>query len=79
MAKRNVKPASPSPIVIAPLRDGRTVVVLDHDAIVLDYLMPAKRVSKWDAAGIIVADYPCTARPGCNPNRAVASGTIVCK
>jgi hypothetical protein len=79
MAKRNVKPASPSPIVIAPLRDGRTVVVLDHDAIVLDPLRPAGRWSKRTAVQLIVDDYPTTARPGCNPNRAVASGTIVCK
>lgn len=80
MAKRNVRPVSaPSPTVIAPLRDWGVVVILDHDAVVLNYLVPAKRVSKEIAARIIVADYPCTARPGCNPNRAVASGTIVCK
>ena len=80
MAKRNVKPStSPSPVVIVPLQDGGVVVVLDHDAVVLNYLVPAKRMSKALAARIIVADYPTTAQPGCNPRTAVASGTIVCK
>jgi hypothetical protein len=65
-----------SPTVVAPLRDGRCIVVLDANAVILSTGKTAQRICKWDAARFILADYPGTAAPGCNPLRAVASGTI---
>jgi hypothetical protein len=85
MAKLNRKPSTvPAPVVVAPLRDGTVIVVLEHDAIAMGKGLVAQRFTKWEAAQEILADYPTTARPGCNPNRgwpwrATASGTIVCK
>jgi hypothetical protein len=74
MPQLNVK--SDGPRCIAPMSDYSTIVILDHDAVIIRYLYPAERISKAQAAYLILADYPVTARPGCNPRTATAAGTI---
>jgi len=73
--------ANPKPTisVIAPLRDGRRLVVLSTEALVFSrdqgVTFLAAMMSREEAAELICRDYPMTIQPGGHPNRSVA-GTI---